>query len=133
MHTHHVNDNTATRKTPERCAQIISVIAEQRALFRRLESVGDLQFQREQEEKEVDSLVGQLAENVLIYGVTDWSCRKPKILWDIASFWFAAQRVAIRVYGQAGRLAVENARHDLAQMLMHEKYYWDAERSPRKP
>lgn len=92
MHTQNVNINTATRKTPERCDQLIisSIIAEQKSLIFRLAGVWVLQLPPEEEEEEISMLVLQLAENVLLYGVTDWSRKKPMILWGVACFWIQA-------------------------------------------
>lgn len=126
MHTHNVNDNTATRKTPERFSQIkiCNVISEQQSLLLRLAGLWNLQMSPEEE---VSMLVLQLAENVRLYGVTDWSCKKPKILWDIACFWIQAQKMAISLYEMKGARAVEYARSELADFLAHEKYYRDRE------
>lgn len=124
MHTHNVNVKTATRKTPERFSQvkIYNVIAEQQSLLLRLAGLWNLQLSPEEEEEEVSMLVLQLAENVLLYGVTDWSCVKPKISWDIAGFWFQAQKIALSLYEQKGARAVEYARCELAERLAHEKH-----------
>lgn len=82
------NVNTAAPESTERCSRVklYNVIAEQQSLLLRLAGLWDLQLSPEEEEEEVSMLVLQLAENVLLYGVTDWSCVKPKILWDIACF-----------------------------------------------
>lgn len=131
MHTQNVNINTATRKTPERCDQLIisSIIAEQKSLIFRLAGVWVLQLPPEEEEEEISMLVLQLAENVLLYGVTDWSRKKPLILWGVACFWIQAQKIALDAYGEAGVRAVEYARSDLADRLANEKYYRDKERT----
>lgn len=129
MHTHNVNVKTATRKTPERFSQvkIYNAIAEQQSLLLRLAGLWNLQLSSEEEEEEVSMLVLQLAENVRLYGVTDWSCKKPKILWDIACFWIQAQKMAISLYEMKGAHAVEYARSELADFLTHEEYYRDRE------
>lgn len=127
MHTQNVN--TAAPESTERCSRVklYNVIAEQQSLLLRLAGLGDLHLSPEEEEEEVSMLVLQLAENVRLYGVTDWSCKKPKILWDIACFWIQAQRMAISLYGLKGARAVEYARSELADFLAHEKYYRDRE------
>lgn len=129
MHTQNVNDNTATRKTPDRCGQvdIRRVIADQQSLLLRLAEVWNLRLPPEKEDEEVSMLVLQLAENVRLFGVTDWSCKKPKVLWDIACFWIQAQKFAISLYDLKGARAVEYARCELADFLAHEKYYRDRE------
>lgn len=130
MCTQNVNDNTATRKTPERCSQakLYHVIAEQQSLLLRLAGLWNLELPEEEEEEEVSMLVLQLAENVRLFGVTDWACKKPKVLWDIACFWIQAQKMAISLYDLKGVRAVEYARGELADFLAHEKYYCDRER-----
>lgn len=131
MHTQNVNGNTATRKTPERCGQdeISLIFAVQHSLFSQLAGLWNLQLTQEEEENEIRSLIDQLAENVLIYGVTDWSYKKPLVSWDVAYFWIQAQKIAVNVYGHIGAGAVEYARRDMADRLTREKYYRDKERN----
>jgi len=118
------NVNTAAPESSERCRrrQISRVIADQQSLLLRLAGVWNLQLPSEEEEEEVSMLVLQLAENVRLYGVTDWSCRKPKVLWGIACFWLQAQKMAVSLYEHKGELAVEYARDELADFLAHEKF-----------
>lgn len=125
------NVNTAAPESTERCSRVklYNVIAEQQSLLLRLAGLWDLRLSPEEEEEEVSMLVLQLAENVRLYGVTDWSCKKPKVLWDIACFWIQAQRMAIILYGLKGARAVEYSRCELADFLAHEKYYRDREKA----
>jgi hypothetical protein len=127
MHTQNVN--AAAPESTERCSRVklYNVIAEQQSLLLRLAGIWNLQLSSEEEEKEVSMLVLQLAENVRLYGVTDWTCKKPKVLWDIACFWIQAQKMAISLYELKGARAVEYARSELADFLAHEKYYRDRE------
>jgi len=123
------NVNAAAPESTERCSRVklYNVIAEQQSLLLRLAGIWNLQLSSEEEEKEVSMLVLQLAENVRLYGVTDWTCKKPKVLWDIACFWIQAQKMAISLYELKGARAVEYARSELADFLAHEKYYRDRE------
>ena len=127
MHTQNVN--AAAPESTERCSRVklCNVIAEQQSLLLRLAGIWNLQLSSEEEEEEVSMLVLQLAENVRLYGVTDWTCKKPKVLWDIACFWIQAQKMAISLYELKGARAVEYARSELADFLAHEKYYRDRE------
>lgn len=127
MHTQNVN--AAAPESTERCSRVklYNVIAEQQSLLLRLAGIWNLQLSSEEEEEEVSMLVLQLAENVRLYGVTDWTCKKPKVLWDIACFWIQAQKMAISLYELKGARAVEYARSELADFLAHEKYYRDRE------
>ncbi len=126
---HAQNVNAAAPESTERCSRVklYNVIAEQQSLLLRLAGIWNLQLSSEEEEEEVSMLVLQLAENVRLYGVTDWTCKKPKVLWDIACFWIQAQKMAISLYELKGARAVEYARSELADFLAHEKYYRDRE------
>ena len=130
MYTHNFNVKTAARKTPERYSQVkfLAVIAEQQSLLMRLVNLWNLQLPDEEQEEEVSMLLLQLAENVLLHGVLDWSPKKPRISWDIACFWILGQKFALSLYEQEGARAVEYARGELADRLTHEKYYQDLER-----
>ncbi|AVF38067.1 ammonia monooxygenase [Rahnella sikkimica] len=130
MHTHNVNIKTAARKTPERYSQVkfLAVIAEQQSFLMRLVNLWNLQLPQEEQEEEVSMLLMQLAENVLLHGVLDWSPKKPLISWDIACFWIQGQKFALSLYEQGGARAVDYARKDLADSLAHEKYYRNRER-----
>lgn len=105
------NVNTTAPESTERCSRLKphNVIADQQSLLLRLAGLWDLQLAYEEEEEEVSMLILQLAENVWLYGVTDWSCEKPKISWDIACFWFQAQKIALNLYESKGARAVQYA------------------------
>ncbi|MRT06062.1 hypothetical protein [Ewingella americana] len=118
------NVNTAAPESTERCSWVKphNVIADQQSLLLRLADLWNLQLAHEEEEEEVTMLILQLAENVWLYGVTDWSCELPKISWDIAYFWFQAQKIALSLYELKGARAVEYAHCELAERLAHGKH-----------
>lgn len=130
MHTQNVNVKTAARKTPERYSQVKfhAVIAEQQSFLMRLVNLWNLQLPDEEQEEEISMLLLQLAENVLLHGVMDWSCNKPLVSWDIACFWIQGQKFALSLYEQGGARAVNYARNDLADRLKHGKYCSYSER-----